>query len=179
MKRVVIYSDGACWGNPGPGGWGVVLLYDGQRKEISGGAEHTTNNRMELQAAIEGLKALKEPGEADFYTDSQYLQQGISSWIEKWKTNSWRTASKQPVKNEDLWRDLDRLVQLHHVNWHWLRGHVGTPENERADRLAKSEIRQILDRKKGAGRPIASEEGILDASEHRRVSNNLNANRLR
>ncbi len=145
MKRVVIYSDGACFGNPGPGGWAGVLLYDGRRMEISGGAEHTTNNRMELQAAIESLKALEEPCEAEFYTDSQYLQQGISSWIEKWKKNSWRTAAKQPVKNEDLWRELDRLAQRHRVNWHWLRGHVGARENERADSLARSEIRRLLD----------------------------------
>jgi ribonuclease HI len=139
-EKVKIYTDGACQGNPGPGGWGALLRYKGVEKELSGYAAATTNNRMELQAAIEGLKALKRSTEADLYTDSQYLRDGITKWLPQWKQKGWRLASKKPVKNQDLWEELDMLAQLHKVGWHWVRGHSGHPENERADALARQAI---------------------------------------
>ncbi|MDP6473977.1 MAG: ribonuclease HI [Alphaproteobacteria bacterium] len=138
--RVRIYTDGACSGNPGPGGWGAVLLYKGKRKEIFGGEADTTNNRMELQAAIEALKTLKRPSAVDLYTDSRYVKDGITLWIEGWKARGWRTAAKKPVKNADLWRLLDDKAGQHEVAWHWVKGHDGDPENERADALARRGI---------------------------------------
>ncbi|MGF1456332.1 MAG: ribonuclease HI [Alphaproteobacteria bacterium] len=133
-----IYSDGASSGNPGPGGWGAILRYGEHEKELSGGAAETTNNRMELTAAIEALEALKRPCTVHLYTDSQYVKDGISKWIANWKANGWKTAAKKPVKNEDLWRRLDDATGRHTVNWHWVKGHAGHPDNERADELARS-----------------------------------------
>jgi len=142
-KRIEIYTDGACSGNPGPGGWGAILRFQGKEKELSGGQPSATNNQMELQAAIEALKALKEPCLVDLYTDSQYLRQGITQWIHNWKKNGWKTSDKKPVKNQSLWTELDELVQLHSINWHWLKGHAGHPENERCDELARNEIERL------------------------------------
>jgi len=143
MKKVVIHSDGGCHGNPGPGGWAAILEYGPHSRELSGGVPATTNNRMELQAAIEALSALKEPCEVEFYTDSGYLKNGVSGWLSNWKRNGWRTKSKKPVKNEDLWRVLDSHVSKHQVKWHWLKGHAGHVGNERCDQLANAEIAQI------------------------------------
>ena len=137
---VEIYSDGACRGNPGPGGWGALLRYDGREKELWGGEAATTNNRMELVAAIRALEALKRPSRVKLYTDSLYVMKGISAWIGDWKRRGWRTADKKPVKNEDLWRRLDELAAKHDIEWHWVRGHAGHPENERADQLANRGI---------------------------------------
>jgi ribonuclease HI len=142
-KKIVIYTDGACSGNPGPGGWGAILRFQGKEKELAGGHPSTTNNQMELQAAIEALRALKEPCDVDLYTDSQYLRQGITQWIFNWKKNGWKTADKKPVKNKELWVTLDELVQTHSINWHWLKGHAGHPENERCDELARGEIDRL------------------------------------
>jgi ribonuclease HI len=136
-KLVEIYTDGACSGNPGPGGWGAVLSYSGREKEMHGGsAELTTNNRMELMAAIEALESLTRPSVVRLHTDSSYVRNGITSWLASWKRNGWRTASKQPVKNEDLWRRLDAAAGRHEVQWLWVKGHAGNPGNERADALA-------------------------------------------
>jgi len=137
-KPVIIYSDGACSGNPGPGGWGAVLIYGDKRREISGGEPLTTNNRMELRAAAEALAALKRPTCAELHTDSEYLRKGITEWITKWKANGWKTAGREPVKNADLWRLLDEARQRHKISWHWVKGHAGEAENERADELARS-----------------------------------------
>ncbi len=137
-KSVTIYTDGACSGNPGPGGWGAVLIYNENRKEISGGEAHTTNNRMELIAAIQALEALKDDCTVELHTDSNYLRDGITSWIENWKRNGWRTANRKPVKNADLWEKLEQARNRHNVRWHWVKGHAGHPENERADELARS-----------------------------------------
>jgi ribonuclease HI len=137
---VEIYSDGACRGNPGPGGWGVLLRYDGREKELWGGEAATTNNRMELMAAIRALEALKRRSRVRLYTDSLYVMKGISAWIGDWKRRGWRTADKKPVKNEDLWRRLDELAAKHDIEWRWVRGHAGHPENERADQLANRGI---------------------------------------
>ena len=138
--NVVIYTDGACRGNPGPGGWGAILMFGEHEREIWGGEAATTNNRMELTAAIEALKSLNRPCEVSLHTDSQYLRGGVTSWITSWKTNGWRTAAKKPVKNEDLWRELDALCAKHDLKWRWVRGHSGHPENERADALARAAI---------------------------------------
>ena len=146
---VEVYADGACKGNPGPGGWGVVLRTRGHEKELCGGEAQTTNNRMELTAVIEGLAALKRHSKVRVYTDSQYVQKGISEWIHGWKRRGWRTADKKPVKNEDLWRKLDEAARGHQVEWHWVKGHAGHPENERADALANKGIPQ--DQSRGAG----------------------------
>ena len=137
---VLIHTDGACSGNPGPGGWGAVLEYRGVRKEISGAEPETTNNRMELMAAIQALEALTRPSDVDLYTDSRYVRDGITGWIERWKKNGWRTANKKPVKNVDLWQELDTALARHDVRWHWLKGHAGHPGNERADMLAREAI---------------------------------------
>jgi ribonuclease HI len=137
---VEIFSDGACRGNPGPGGWGVLLRSNGAEKELYGGEAATTNNRMELTAVIRALEALKRPSRVRLYTDSQYVQKGISAWILDWKRRGWRTADKKPVKNLDLWQRLDELAAAHDVEWHWVKGHAGHPENERADRLANKGI---------------------------------------
>jgi len=138
--EVEIFTDGACRGNPGPGGWGVILRFGAVEKELSGGAAATTNNRMEMTAAIEGLSALKRPCLVRLYTDSQYLRDGIMRWLPQWKTRSWRTADKKPVKNVDLWQRLDAAAARHQVEWVWVRGHAGHPENERADALARAAV---------------------------------------
>ena len=135
--HVEIYTDGACSGNPGPGGWGAILTAGTHRKELKGGEEHTTNNRMELMGAISALEALKGPSNVQLHTDSKYVQQGISQWIHGWKRNGWKTADKKPVKNVDLWQRLDAAIQTHHVKWHWVKGHAGHHYNERCDVLAK------------------------------------------
>lgn len=137
MKTVEIYTDGACSGNPGPGGWGAVLRFGSVEKELFGGETETTNNRMELAAAIEALNALKERCRVDLYTDSVYVRNGISGWIEGWKKNGWKTAARKPVKNVELWRALDEARARHDVRWHWTKSHAGHPENERADKLAR------------------------------------------
>ena len=143
---IYIYSDGACKGNPGPGGWGALLVADGHRKEICGGEPNTTNNRMEMTAVIRALELLKRPSTVEVHTDSQYVQKGISEWLPGWKQRNWRTASGKPVKNQDLWQRLDALSQQHHVEWRWVRGHNGHTENERADVLAN--------------------QGVLEAQQH-------------
>jgi len=137
LKTITAYTDGACSGNPGPGGWGAILEYNGHRRELNGGERDTTNNRMELMAAISALQALKEPCQVDLYTDSVYVRDGISKWIEGWKRNGWKTAAKAPVKNAELWQELDAARKNHKVTWHWVKGHAGHPENERADELAR------------------------------------------
>ena len=139
-KTVEIFTDGACTGNPGPGGWGAILRYNGVEKEISGGEAETTNNRMELMAAIMALEALTKASKVDLYTDSQYVQQGVMEWLEGWKVRGWRTAAKKPLKNADLWQRIDSLLQRHDVTFHWVRGHAGHVENERVDRLAAAAI---------------------------------------
>ena len=140
--KVVIFTDGACSGNPGPGGYGVILIAGRHRKELKGGEPHTTNNRMELMAAIAALEALNRPCTVELHTDSQYLRLGITQWLAGWKRNGWRTASRQPVKNEDLWRRLDAVAQRHRVDWRWVKGHAGHDENERADELAREGLRE-------------------------------------
>lgn len=137
---VVIYTDGACSGNPGPGGWGALLTFDGKEKELSGGARETTNNRMELTAAIEALKALKRPCRVTLWTDSTYVKDGITKWIHNWKAKGWKTANKKPVKNADLWQALEAAMARHDVTWKWVKGHAGHPGNERADSLARNSI---------------------------------------
>ena len=139
-NTVVIYTDGACSGNPGPGGWGSVLKYNGHRRELSGGESQTTNNRMELMAAIAALETLKRPCEVELHTDSTYVMKGISEWIASWKARGWKTAAKKPVKNVDLWQRLDEAASRHRVDWRWVKGHSGVPENERADELARMAI---------------------------------------
>ena len=146
--NVVIYTDGACSGNPGPGGWGAILMSGPHRKELSGAEAQTTNNRMELMAAIEALGALKKPSEVELWTDSAYVRDGITKWIKGWKRNGWQTADKKPVKNADLWQTLDAARARHVIEWHWLKGHAGHPENERADELAREAIKAM--RKAGA-----------------------------
>ncbi|MGO9357024.1 MAG: ribonuclease HI [Xanthobacteraceae bacterium] len=138
--HVLIYTDGACSGNPGPGGWGAILRFGELEKELNGGERNTTNNRMELMAAISALEALKKPAVVDLTTDSQYVRQGITSWIHGWKRNGWRTADRKPVKNVDLWQRLDAALGQHEVRWHWVKGHAGHAENERADQLAREGI---------------------------------------
>jgi ribonuclease HI len=140
---VQLFTDGACKGNPGPGGWGVLLRYAEHEKELFGGSRNTTNNRMELTAVIKGLEALSRPCEVMIVTDSQYVKQGITQWITRWRRNGWLTAAKQPVKNQDLWEALDALLARHKVQWQWVRGHAGHPENERVDALANQGVRQL------------------------------------
>ena len=135
--KVVIHTDGACSGNPGPGGWGAILDHNSTRKELSGGEALTTNNRMELTAAIEALNALKRPCAVEMHVDSVYVKDGITKWIHGWKRNGWKTADKKPVKNVELWQALDAAIQRHQISWHWVKGHVGHPQNERADELAR------------------------------------------
>lgn len=146
MKQVEIYTDGACRGNPGPGGWGALLRYNGHEREIYGGEPETTNNRMELRAAVQALNALRESCRVRLVTDSQYVRKGISEWLENWKRNGWRTASRQPVKNVDLWQALDAAAARHEIEWCWVRGHSGHPENERADQLANRGIDEMQER---------------------------------
>ncbi len=148
-KTVEIFTDGACSGNPGPGGWAALLRYQDHEKTISGSSPRTTNNQMELTAVVEALKALKEPSRVVLYTDSLYLQKGMSEWIHKWKKNGWKTSDKRPVKNRELWEALDRLAQRHRVEWRWIEGHAGHRENEICDALARAAI------PKGAGPPDA------------------------
>jgi len=138
LPQVMIFTDGACSGNPGPGGWGAILMSGKHRKELNGGAPDTTNNRMELMAAIEALEALKGPSNVALYTDSTYVRDGITKWINGWRRNGWRTAAKKPVKNVELWQRLDEARKRHEINWHWVKGHAGHPENERADELARA-----------------------------------------
>lgn len=144
--RVEIFTDGACRGNPGPGGWGALLRFRGTEKQLFGGEPHTTNNRMELMAVIKGLEAMKRSARIRITTDSQYVKRGITEWIVNWKRNGWRTADRKPVKNDDLWRRLDQLVAEHDVVWHWVKGHSGHAENELADRLANRGIDEIASR---------------------------------
>jgi ribonuclease HI len=158
MKKIVIHTDGGCHGNPGPGGWATTLEYSGHKRELSGGVPATTNNRMELQAAIEGLAALKEPCQIDFYTDSEYVKNGITQWLAHWKRSGWKTKLKKPVRNEDLWRILDLLVGKHRIEWYWLKGHAGHAGNERCDKLANEEISRI---KKNFG-PAALNEALAE-----------------
>lgn len=140
---IEIFTDGACRGNPGPGGWGALLRYDGKEKELYGGEAQTTNNRMELMAAIQALESLTRQCDVQLTTDSEYVKNGITQWIVNWKKRGWRTASKKPVKNTDLWQRLDKAASEHNVSWHWVRGHTGHPENERADELANRGIDEL------------------------------------
>jgi ribonuclease HI len=150
LPHVVIHTDGACSGNPGPGGWAAILAFGDHEKELKGGELLTTNNRMELTAAIAALEALKRPCRVDLHTDSQYLRNGITSWIGKWKQNGWRTSDKKPVKNADLWRRLEAALSNHQIRWHWLRGHAGHDVNERADVLAREAVAEIRKSAKAA-----------------------------
>ncbi|MCA3554564.1 ribonuclease HI [Aestuariivirga sp.] len=136
-NKVIMHTDGACSGNPGPGGWGAILDYNGTRKELSGGEANTTNNRMELMGAISALEALKRPCDVEMHVDSQYVKDGITKWIHGWKANGWKTAGRKPVKNAELWRRLDDALKLHKVSWRWVKGHAGNDDNERADELAR------------------------------------------
>jgi ribonuclease HI len=145
MKQVHLITDGACLGNPGPGGWAYVLRFGNHTREMSGSVPHTTNNRMELTAVIRALELLKPPCQIEVYTDSQYVQKGISEWIHGWKKKGWVTAAKQPVKNADLWKRLDALVAQHEIEWRWVRGHNGHPENERADQLANRGVASLAE----------------------------------
>lgn len=144
MNDVEIWTDGACKGNPGPGGWGALLIARGHEKELKGAEALTTNNRMELTAAIRALEALKKTCTVDLYTDSEYVRRGISEWLASWKQRGWKTADKKPVKNEDLWRKLDELAVQHQVRWHWVKGHSGVEKNERVDRLANEAIAAMM-----------------------------------
>ena len=144
VEVVELFTDGACRGNPGPGGWGVLMRYKGHNKELYGAETHTTNNRMELTAAIMGLESLKRRCKVRVTTDSEYLRKGITGWIEEWKKRGWKTSAKKPVKNEDLWQRLDKAAQGHDVDWHWVRGHTGHKENEIADSLANKAIDEML-----------------------------------
>lgn len=154
MKKVVIHTDGACEGNPGPGGWAALLRHGAHVKELCGAEPATTNNRMELTAAIGALRALREPCEVELFTDSEYLRDGITSWVAAWKARNWRTADRKPVKNDDLWRQLDEVCVRHKVQWHWLKGHAGHPDNERCDKLARAEIAKL--RKQYTAEQLAS-----------------------
>ncbi|MGB0719728.1 MAG: ribonuclease HI [Bdellovibrionales bacterium] len=142
-KTIEIYTDGACSGNPGPGGWGVLLRWNGHEKELFGGEAETTNNRMEMTAVIKALEALKGPSQVDLYTDSKYVMQGITQWLAGWKAKGWKTAGKKPVKNVDLWQAMDALVQQHDVRFHWVKGHAGHEGNERADALARQGVLEV------------------------------------
>lgn len=148
MKKVLIYTDGACRGNPGPGGWGALLRYAAHEKMLSGAELDTTNNRMELTAAIRALEALRQSCEIELYTDSQYLRKGMTEWMPKWKKSNWKTANKKPVKNIDLWHQLDQHVIKHQITWHWVKGHSGHPENELADELANQAIDNLMNKRK-------------------------------
>jgi ribonuclease HI len=157
--HVIIHTDGACSGNPGPGGWGAILTYGEHEKELKGGEAHTTNNRMELMGAISALEALKRPSTVELHTDSKYVHDGISKWIHGWKRNGWKTAEKKPVKNVDLWQRLDQAMQRHEVHWRWVKGHAGHELNDRADRLAVAAIAEIRAAQSKAPSPRAQGEG--------------------
>ncbi|MEZ5801001.1 MAG: ribonuclease HI [Nitratireductor sp.] len=146
--RVDIWTDGACSGNPGPGGWGALMRHGERERELSGGEPDTTNNRMELRAAIEALNALKKPCEVHVHTDSQYVRGGVTGWMHNWKRNGWKTSDRKPVKNEDLWRELDAATARHKIHWHWVKGHAGHVENERADELARTGMEPFKKRPK-------------------------------
>ena len=149
MTRITIWTDGACSGNPGPGGWGAILIWNGHRKELSGGEAVTTNNRMEMMAAISALDALKRKSFVDLWTDSAYLRGGITQWIHGWKKNGWKTADRKPVKNAELWQRLDEARHRHEVDWHWVKGHAGSAENERADELARLAMEPFKPKRRG------------------------------
>ena len=149
MKQVEAFTDGACSGNPGPGGWGVLLRHEGNERELYGGEAETTNNRMELLAAIEALSALKQPCHVQLTTDSTYVRDGITKWLQNWKNNGWKTAAKKPVKNQDLWMRLDEQTARHRVEWRWVKGHSGHPENERADALANRGLKELRSGQRG------------------------------
>ncbi|MDB5596585.1 MAG: ribonuclease [Hyphomicrobiales bacterium] len=149
-KRVAIWTDGACSGNPGPGGWGAILTFDGKERELFGGEELTTNNRMELMAAISALEALTRPCDIDVHTDSQYVRGGVTGWMANWKKRGWKTADKKPVKNIELWQRLDEAESRHNVEWHWVKGHAGDEMNERADELARRGMKPFLKSRVGA-----------------------------
>jgi ribonuclease HI len=169
--HVVIHTDGACSGNPGPGGWGAILTFGSHTKELKGGEPHTTNNRMELMAAIAALEALKRPCLVDLHTDSEYLRNGVMGWIHRWKRNGWRTADKKPVKNVDLWQRLDGIAAKHQIRWHWLKGHAGHRLNERADQLARDAISAIRSGAVGAltqGRVRADRSAVSKNAPDRR-----------
>jgi ribonuclease HI len=157
--HVIIHTDGACSGNPGPGGWGAILTYGEHEKELKGGEAHTTNNRMELMGAISALEALKRPSTVELHTDSKYVHDGISKWIHGWKRNGWKTAEKKPLKNVDLWQRLDQAMQRHEVHWRWVKGHAGHDLNERADRLAVTAIAEIRTAQNKNLSPHAQGEG--------------------
>lgn len=144
MKQVTIYSDGACRGNPGPGGWGALLMHGDHRRELHGGAANTTNNRMEMTAVIEALNTLNEACDISLYTDSQYVLRGMTEWLAGWKAKGWKTASRKPVKNADLWQQLDSACARHEIRWHWVKGHNGDPGNERADSLANIGVDEVM-----------------------------------
>jgi ribonuclease HI len=144
MKKVDIYTDGACRGNPGPGGWGVLLIYNDSKKSIYGGEHQTTNNRMEMQAIIEAMNAIRSECDITLYTDSKYVMDGVNKWLPNWKEHGWRTANKKPVKNQDLWQLLDQSISTHNINWQWVRGHTGNPGNEEADTLANKGIDELI-----------------------------------
>jgi ribonuclease HI len=150
MTRVVAWTDGACSGNPGPGGWGAILTFGDHSRELSGGEPMTTNNRMELMAAIMALETLKRPCDVDIHTDSQYVRDGVSGWIHGWKKNGWKTAAKKPVKNAELWQRLDEAASRHNVTWHWVKGHAGHEMNERADELARAGMAPFKKARNGA-----------------------------
>ena len=143
MEKIIIYTDGACKGNPGPGGWGVLILLENEQIELSGGSKETTNNQMELTAVIKALNFFEKKIKVDLYTDSKYVMDGITDYIKKWKINGWQTANKKPVKNMNLWKILDELNHLHDINWNWVKGHSGNPENEKADALANLGIENL------------------------------------
>lgn len=145
LKQVKLYTDGACLGNPGVGGWAALLIYQGQHKIFSGASADTTNNQMELQAVIEGLKRLREPVAVDIYTDSKYVKDGMESWLKKWQANHWKTASRKPVKNKQLWQDLLDVAERHELSWHWVKGHAGDPLNEEVDEAARLAAKQYKD----------------------------------
>jgi ribonuclease HI len=167
MTEVVIYTDGACSGNPGPGGWGVVLQWQGWEKEMHGGDPLTTNNRMELMAAIQALETLRRPAKVRLHTDSTYLLNGITKWVEGWQRNGWKTAARKPVKNEDLWRRLVEAIKPHEVSWEWVKGHAGDPGNERADTLARRGIEEAASVAARDGN-LSPEPGIRTAGRRRR-----------